>query len=183
MLLPVVASQCLSKEDENVFKGTRSTLASVENSLAGVRSRLSSLENKLKKNTAPVCETGWDSHKGHCYFFSGNTKTWIEAERECRKRSSNLVKVDNYAERNWLKTTSKAKNSRADRWIGARQVNGKWEWVSDLSPLTFTSWAPTEPNSVNENCAHMRGPSFNWNDYSCTRKFNFICEKDAVSCQ
>jgi len=48
VLLPVVASQCVSRADENMFKGIRSTLASVENSLAGVRSRLSSLENKLK---------------------------------------------------------------------------------------------------------------------------------------
>ena len=48
MLLPIVASQCVSKADENMFKGIRSTLTSVENSLAGVRSRLSSLENKPK---------------------------------------------------------------------------------------------------------------------------------------
>ena len=60
-------------------------------------------------------------------------------------------------------------------------MNGKWEWVSDLSPLTFTSWSPTEPNSAKENCAHLnRGLSFNWNDHLCTQKFNFICEKDAV---
>ena len=177
VLLPVVA-------DADTFKGIKSTIASVENSLAGVRSRLSSLENKLKKNKRLVCEPGWDSYKGHCYYFSGNTKTWIEAEIECRKMSSNLVKVDNAAESNWLKTTSKAKNSGAHRWIGAREVNGIWEWVSDLSPLTFTSWGPNEPNNAKENCAHIgSGKSFNWNDNLCTEKFNFICEKDVVSCQ
>jgi hypothetical protein len=60
-------------------------------------------------------------------------------------------------------------------------VNGIWEWVSDLSPLTFTSWGPNEPNNAKENCAHIHsGNSFNWNDRFCTEKFNFICEKDVV---
>jgi hypothetical protein len=60
-------------------------------------------------------------------------------------------------------------------------VNGIWEWVSDLSPLTFTSWGPNEPNNAKENCAHIgSGKSFNWNDNLCTEKFNFICEKDVV---
>lgn len=60
-------------------------------------------------------------------------------------------------------------------------MNGIWEWVSDLSPLTFTSWGPNEPNDAKENCAHIHsGKSFNWNDHFCTQKFIFICEKDVV---
>lgn len=68
------------------------------------------------------------------------------------------------------------------RWIGAREVHGQWEWVSDLSPLTFTSWAVDEPNNAKENCAHIHKIiSYNWNDIKCSKRFNFICEKSTVS--
>ncbi|CAC5382595.1 unnamed protein product [Mytilus coruscus] len=177
-LFSLATSQCISKEDETVFDNLQSKLTTSENNLGQVRVQLTSLENKLKKKTAPTCEPGWLSYQGSCYFFSKNTDTWVNAERECRQKSSNLVKIESATENIWLKQKSKA--TKKQRWIGAREVNGQWEWVSDLAPLTFTSWAGNEPNSAKENCGHIdKGKSYNWNDHKCTMRFNFICEKAA----
>ncbi|VDI41655.1 Hypothetical predicted protein [Mytilus galloprovincialis] len=63
-IFPLVAS--ISKVDETVI-----------DTLKQVREQLTSIENKLKKKT---CEPGWLKYKGSCYFFSKNSKTWINAE-------------------------------------------------------------------------------------------------------
>ncbi|XP_063419704.1 perlucin-like protein [Mytilus trossulus] len=137
--------------------------------------QLTSLEYKLKNKT---CDPAWLKYKGSCYLFSNNANTWINAERECRQESSNLVKIESASENNWIKRQARVTNKQ--RWIGAREVNGQWEWVSDLSPLTFTSWGVNEPNSAKENCAHINQvTSYTWNDSKCTKRFNFICEKPA----
>ncbi|XP_076090396.1 perlucin-like protein [Mytilus galloprovincialis] len=123
-----------------------------------------------------TCEPGWLKYKGSCYFFSKNSNTWINAERECRQKSSNLVKIESASENIWIKRQAEVTHDQ--RWIGAREVHGQWEWVSDLSPLTFTSWAVNEPNNAKENCAHIHKViSYNWNDIKCSKRFNFICEK------
>lgn len=77
-------------------------------------------------------------------------------------------------------------------WIGGYQNDGKWLWKGDIvdSPVHVTDWSATPFNPDNaglpegaegsQDCiaqydAHNR---FTWDDYYCTRKLNFICEKD-----
>jgi hypothetical protein len=66
-------------------------------------------------------------------------------------------------------------------WIGLfdRSKNNKWQWVSDMSPLTFTSWASGEPNNRKEACAeiYMTSSGGKWNDLLCSVRKQFICEK------
>ncbi|CAG2208774.1 unnamed protein product [Mytilus edulis] len=141
------------------------------------QSRKQKDQDRANENT---CEPGWLKYKGSCYFFSKNSNTWINAERECRQKSSNLVKIESASENIWIKRQAEVTHDQ--RWIGAREVHGQWEWVSDLSPLTFTSWAVNEPNNAKENCAHIHKViSYNWNDIKCSKRFNFICEKSTVS--
>ena len=66
-------------------------------------------------------------------------------------------------------------------WIGLSDPtrNNQWKWVSDNSSVTYTHWAPGEPNHLIETCAEMYMASQNgkWNNIPCSHSRQFICEK------
>ncbi|KAJ8302218.1 hypothetical protein KUTeg_021205 [Tegillarca granosa] len=67
-------------------------------------------------------------------------------------------------------------------WIGGSdmEVEGEWRWMKSRQPFQFTAWAPGQPDDANkhEDCLHLYGVSgFKWNDYPCSIKGYFICEK------
>lgn len=55
---------------------------------------------------------------------------------------------------------------------------GAYKW-SDGSPLSYTNYAPNEPNDWMglEDCLEMRRYDGKWNDQSCGRKQPFVCRK------
>lgn len=69
-------------------------------------------------------------------------------------------------------------------WIGLSDilVDGEWLWMSTQTIATYTNWVPGEPNnyqSIAEDCAAMRtSHRFHWNDFPCSTKLHFICEKE-----
>jgi MYXO-CTERM domain-containing protein len=61
---------------------------------------------------------------------------------------------------------------------------GEWVW-SDGSEVTYTSWAPGEPNNSggNQDCGHMNWAGVvgaDWDDIQCSVTKPFICQGDAV---
>ncbi|XP_033746963.1 lactose-binding lectin l-2-like [Pecten maximus] len=105
-----------------------------------------------------------------------DSKTWSEAQDECKNHDSNLVTIETQEENTWLKGIQFTQNNP---WIGAYTDDARtvWRWVSDNSTLTYTDWRPGEPNDVggNEDCVHLK--SDGWNDGRCSIAFAFICEK------
>lgn len=72
-------------------------------------------------------------------------------------------------------------------WIGLSDilVDGEWLWMSSQTIAHYTNWVPGEPNnyhSIAEDCAAMRTASglYHWNDFPCSMKLYFICEKEYV---
>uniref|UniRef100_K1QXL0 Perlucin n=1 Tax=Magallana gigas TaxID=29159 RepID=K1QXL0_MAGGI len=71
-------------------------------------------------------------------------------------------------------------------WIGLSDilVDGEWLWMSTQTIATYTNWVPGEPNnyqSIAEDCAAMRtSHRFHWNDFACSTKLHFICEKECL---
>jgi MYXO-CTERM domain-containing protein len=62
--------------------------------------------------------------------------------------------------------------------------SGEWVW-SDGSEVTYTSWAPGEPNNSggNQDCGHMNWAGTvgaDWDDIRCDVAKPFICQGDAV---
>lgn len=66
-------------------------------------------------------------------------------------------------------------------WIGGNDIDaeGQWRWVTSGNPLTFTDWAPGEPNNTggNEDCLLLLpNTAYQWNDATCSTRSLYICE-------
>ena len=62
-------------------------------------------------------------------------------------------------------------------WIGFNDLGneGHWRWL-DGSHVTYTNWAPHEPNNHGtEHCAHLFTQYKTWNDNDCYNKFIPLC--------
>uniref|UniRef100_A0A3Q2FYD2 C-type lectin domain-containing protein n=1 Tax=Cyprinodon variegatus TaxID=28743 RepID=A0A3Q2FYD2_CYPVA len=114
-----------------------------------------------------ICPPGWQSFKGSCYWIVSNINmltTWHEAATTCSGMSS-------MKEQSWVETTSNV-------WTGLNDlaIPGLFMW-SDEHIVTFTYWAPGEPNNHNgfsEDCVEI------WNDKSCTQLNNYVCKMKSL---
>ncbi|CAG2225169.1 unnamed protein product [Mytilus edulis] len=128
------------------------------------------------------CLNGWVQFMSSCYYFQfNNKKTWGAAKDDCHTKGGFLVKIDNAVE-NWFLKTYLKTESPDSAWIGDTdsQRESSFVWESDNSPLTYTDWAPGEPNNEfnNEDCLQLRKRvDYKWNDYPCTYSRSYICEK------
>ncbi|XP_065490922.1 C-type lectin domain family 4 member F-like [Caloenas nicobarica] len=127
---------------------------------------------------------GWRYHEGRIYFFSGDRKSWGDAEAACRSAHAHLVSVTSPEEQDYL-----AREARGGSyWIGlsATGPGGSWRWT-DGAPYSQAKsfWAPGQPDSTDygqwgqESCAQIH-PVGNglWNDHNCNFTFLWICKRD-----
>ncbi|XP_064870412.1 C-type lectin domain family 4 member M-like isoform X3 [Oncorhynchus nerka] len=114
----------------------------------------------------------WQKFESSWYFLSTESKTWKESRQDCLKRGADLVIIDSDKEqkRVWIGLTDSVKE-------------GTWKWV-DGTPLTTRYWNDKQPDSKDptgeEDCVEIHTdwtPLKAWNDMSCDRKLNWICEK------
>ncbi|XP_052084101.1 perlucin-like protein isoform X2 [Mytilus californianus] len=128
-----------------------------------------------------TCSDGWEQFMGSCYYFQFRyKKTWHAAMDDCHGKGGFLVKIDNAVENWFLKTYLKAESSYPV-WIGAHDSiqESNFLWESDNTNLTFTDWSPGEPNdNSNEDCVLVMNVfNYRWNDYQCSNRESYICEK------
>jgi lectin-like protein len=104
--------------------------------------------------------------------------TWFQAEAEANSLGGHLVAINSAAEEQELLTLF---GGTEPFWIGLtdQQVEGVFVWT-DGEPLTYSNWAPGEPNNENNedyvNTNDFRGPGL-WNDgHADTRSFRGIVE-------
>ncbi len=114
---------------------------------------------------------------GHSYRLVNGHVDWLTAKAEAEAamlggQPGHLVTISDQAEADWL--VSQFPNTRP--WIGLfhdttdpnySEPGGGWVWVTG-EPLTYTNWAPGEPNNISgsggaEDYAEMFG-STEWND-------------------
>ncbi|XP_069136198.1 lactose-binding lectin l-2-like isoform X2 [Argopecten irradians] len=125
------------------------------------------------------CPDNWTEYNDHCYRLFTDTRTWSDAQDECIKHGSNLVKIETPEENSWLKNNQFI---QGNPWIGAYTVTRVvWIWVSDNSTVTYNDWAAWEPNDSGgeEDCVHIH--SGGWNDLPCTSTVSHICEKEDLN--
>uniref|UniRef100_A0A8C2WGX7 C-type lectin domain-containing protein n=1 Tax=Cyclopterus lumpus TaxID=8103 RepID=A0A8C2WGX7_CYCLU len=109
------------------------------------------------------CQQGWREYENKCYFFSTDTKSWLDANAFCLEQSL------------WVTTQIGAEIY----WIGLNDhgSEGVWEW-SDGSPFipyieyVILYWLPGQPDNwgeePGEDCGQVTGSSFGqWNDENC----------------
>nr|XP_011450930.2 perlucin-like isoform X1 [Crassostrea gigas] len=140
----------------------------------------------VTSQSAP-CPYGWFNRGSSCYaFITDAPATWTEAEVHCNLMQSRLVEIETVVEDEFLAVHLMNSRFTGSFWIGLSDilVEGKWLWMSTQTIATYTNWVPGEPNSyhsIAEDCAAIRTGSrlFHWNDFACSTKINFICEKEA----
>uniref|UniRef100_A0A7N8XNF7 C-type lectin domain-containing protein n=1 Tax=Mastacembelus armatus TaxID=205130 RepID=A0A7N8XNF7_9TELE len=107
----------------------------------------------------------WYEFGEFCYKPFEVKKTWHDARRACRALGAELVSILSMTEQSWLE-------SYFDVWTGLNDLGlpGMFSW-SNEHMVTFTYWAPGEPNShdgFSEDCVEMLHQTGRWNDVSCT---------------
>ncbi|MEQ2275125.1 hypothetical protein XENORESO_021066 [Xenotaenia resolanae] len=120
----------------------------------------------------------WFEFGDFCYKPFGDKKTWHGARITCRNLGAELVSIQSMKEQSWVE--SYLYMATSDVWTGLNDlvVPGMFMW-SDEHLVTFTYWAPGEPNNhdgFSEDCVEMLHQTGRWNDVSCTELNNYICK-------
>ena len=147
------------------------------------------------------CPEGWEKFEGHCYLWSKDEKSWLEAEEACQSHGGHLASVKD------KKTYDFVLGKGARIWIGGtdRVEEGKWVWTDCTAWDYNQGWKSGEPNSYDgdEDCVEMSytenslirtmtdqtgfvgeaiqwtsqkmNPFHGWNDEVCSRKQKYVC--------
>nr|XP_055075153.1 natural killer cells antigen CD94-like [Misgurnus anguillicaudatus] len=147
-------------------------------------------EQNFSASSCKLCEEGWKSYGGKCYFFSSEKMTWFEARDSCTASKAHLVTINSKAVQDFL--VSKINETH---WIGLNdlETEGRWVWVNNktLEETGVEFWykrefGTSEPDNwkvmdpSGENCASLgdrNGNLHTWFDGSCKEPKRFICEK------
>lgn len=64
-------------------------------------------------------------------------------------------------------------------YIGGYLEHGQWYWTTNTRLMSYTNWAPTQPDSEMEACVEMFPVSrlLKWNNRQCYLSRPFICER------
>lgn len=108
------------------------------------------------------------------YFLNPQSMTGSQAQAFAQNLGANLVSIQSAQENQCILSSLNAINQTGTIWIGLNDeaVEGTFVWY-DQSPVTYTNWAPGEPNNQggSENCVQIypggTAPG-TWNDLSCT---------------
>ncbi|XP_036973174.1 macrophage mannose receptor 1 [Acanthopagrus latus] len=120
----------------------------------------------------------WYEFAEFCYKPFQDKKTWHNARTACRSLGAELVSIRSIKEQLWLESYLYLETS--DVWTGMNDLDfpGLFTW-SDGHMVTFTYWAPGEPNNhagYNEDCVEMLSRTGRWNDVTCSELNTYICK-------
>uniref|UniRef100_A0A096MA02 C-type lectin domain-containing protein n=1 Tax=Poecilia formosa TaxID=48698 RepID=A0A096MA02_POEFO len=120
----------------------------------------------------------WYEFGDFCYKPFGDKKTWHSARSVCRSLGAELVSIHSMKEQSWVE--SYLYMATSDVWTGLNDlaVPGMFMW-SNEHIVTFTYWAPGEPNNhdgFTEDCVEMSHQTGRWNDVSCTELNTYVCK-------
>lgn len=119
---------------------------------------------------------------GKRYKFFPDVVSWTEARAQCEHMGGRLAIVTSKEQNETLaKLVQEA--GKADAWLGATDevTEGSWVWI-DGSPLTYSNWAPGQPNNKKgvENylllMATLKGQWADQPNRSTDHKPGFLCE-------
>lgn len=158
-VLLIIVSALLSAASVRVEEGKKSN-------------KMTQVNDNYTELAQPSCPDGWYTIRSSCYYFSTTTGTWQDAKYNCTAQQSQLLIVTSEEEIGALMPLITGKRF----WIGLKRSNSQMTWV-DGSHLTFSHWAPIEPNNLggSENCVEMKAGG--WNDLDCDIKLYYICKK------
>ena len=134
-----------------------------------------------------------DPENKMCYFYSGDSVTWSQANTSCIESDSSLVTIDSAAKNQKLLSFTSTGTSF---WAGGSDIaeEGKWVWTNNSTidcENNYCDWHEGEPNDSGhyENCLEVFHGQWNdgeskgsWNDAACEdRMFHYMCEKPMMN--
>ncbi|XP_067372297.1 CD209 antigen-like protein C [Channa argus] len=162
-------------------KNKVSSLTKERNQLNASIIQMTEERKKLQKKP---CPTGWTVSSCSCYYLSAESGSWKKGGADCENQGAHLVVIDTAVEQNFLSGFT-----NVSAWIGLSDIDeeGTWKWI-DGSPLTLKSWVENQPDNggkhetTEEDCAHIREHTAEWNDLPCETFLRWICEKKVQHC-
>ncbi|XP_030042878.1 killer cell lectin-like receptor subfamily B member 1B allele C isoform X2 [Microcaecilia unicolor] len=124
-------------------------------------------------SVAERCPSDWFLHRGKCYYFSKEERSWSSSLEDCKRRGSELLVIQDQEERDFIQS----KTRDIPHWIGLHipSPGNNWTWV-DGSPfngkLFSVSGSTEEDRCVSVNNHH-------YDSDSCTNAARWICQKEA----
>ncbi|XP_029970967.1 collectin-12 [Salarias fasciatus] len=132
----------------------------------------------------PGCLGDFRKSGSSCYFFSSGAQrlNFDEALQFCSNRSAHLLIINDDEEQQFIR---KAIAGKGYFWLGLtdREEENVWKWVDGTLPI-FKKWKPGQPDNWThghedgEDCAGLIHDA-NWNDFYCTDRIGFICERSS----
>ncbi|KAF2987009.1 hypothetical protein EK904_006982 [Melospiza melodia maxima] len=126
--------------------------------------------------TCELCPPGWQLHRGRCYFFSEEARSWEDSQKNCLARKSQLLVFEDEIEM---------------EFIDSKDKDTKYIWIgSDIEDMEKTQ-SSVEDHRVKEkrtalkstegdkNCAVYRRKNLIQTD-NCQTLKEWICKKNAT---
>ncbi|MED6279953.1 Collectin-12 [Characodon lateralis] len=130
----------------------------------------------------PGCPPKFRNFGDSCYYFSSSSQrlNFNEANKFCKNMSSHMLIINDNEEQQFV---SNAISKKGYFWLGLtdKEEENVWKWVDGTIPV-FTNWKPGQPDNWThghangEDCAGLI-QNANWNDFYCTDRIGFICER------
>uniref|UniRef100_A0A669B8V2 Mannose receptor, C type 1b n=1 Tax=Oreochromis niloticus TaxID=8128 RepID=A0A669B8V2_ORENI len=123
------------------------------------------------------CKTGWKRHGSYCYFVGTETKTFHEANDDCKSSKSYLADISTGVDNAFLINLVGLRPEK-HFWIGLSNLKNReyFMWTNNAY-ARYTHWNTNMPGHV-QGCVAMATGHFAglWDVLPCTNKEKYICK-------
>ncbi|KAL2094493.1 hypothetical protein ACEWY4_009212 [Coilia grayii] len=172
-------------QEKDQLQALNTNLTQEKDQLQALNTNLTQEKDQLQANNTDLTQENnkllgiirWTCFGSSQYYISSEQKTWADSKQHCMNLGAHLVIIDSEEEQRLIYTQGK----RA--WIGLSdsETESIWKWVDGKVLGDSGYWMKGEPNDTNgEDCAEIlpqKEPLASWNDESCRKEKNYICEK------
>ncbi|XP_038011533.1 killer cell lectin-like receptor subfamily F member 1 isoform X2 [Motacilla alba alba] len=126
--------------------------------------------------TCELCPPGWQLHRGRCYFFSEEARSWEDSQKNCLARKSQLLVIEDEIEMEFI--DNKDKDTKYI-WIGLGTKDMEKTWSSVEDHRVKEKRTALKSIEADKNCAVYRRKNLIQAD-NCQTLKEWICKKNAT---
>ncbi|XP_071407753.1 killer cell lectin-like receptor subfamily F member 1 [Pithys albifrons albifrons] len=126
--------------------------------------------------TCELCPPGWQLHRGRCYYFSEETRSWDDSQKKCLARKSHLLVIDDGIEMEFI--DNKEKDPKYI-WIGLKPRDKKKRWSSVEDQRVKAHRTALKRTETHRSCPVYRRKNVIQED-NCQTLKKWICKKNAT---
>ncbi|XP_052102871.1 C-type lectin domain family 4 member F-like [Mytilus californianus] len=179
---------------EHKLNETIHSLATFNQTIQDLSQSVSVLDNKYSLLEIPgrhsnesgdeqECPLDWIRRVdfGACYFFSNESMSWNDSQRQCRKHNGSLTDIYSENEAVWLAEYSR-NHTATIFWIGGKTDHGVFKWFTsdgETKHMNYTRWGigGSWSKSQTNRCAFLiEYLQYEWYAYDCDLNYHFICK-------